>query len=432
MTGVLKAPDGSSQVVNFLDDGTGGDHIAEDGVYSAVIDYTMNGIYTVTVNVADSAGQAALAVAGQVFTPPPPGEAMAPPEDPIPSAASFARAASAQFEVRDVKADDHVDSGACTQISNDNRAISGRIDRAGDTDCFSFTPSSVTNDLLVRVLSPTGDMDAVVTVFRSDGNTEIATSASDAVVHLENRVIVGIPADELDSSRMIVTVAHADSIAGRGNYLLIVGPQVPIEALPQIDSRPNFGSASVGAQSWTAGQPVASFTVPAATGGDAPLTYTASGLPSGVSMAPSRVVSGTPSAIGSGTATVTVTDVDGDTARLTFAWTVDDSSPDGRLGNPSPHSFQSGIGVISGWVCDANRIEIEFNNDASTRQPAAYGTERLDTAGECGDTNNGFGLLVNWNRLGDGTHTVRALADGVEFGRATFTVTTLGEEFVRG
>ena len=50
----------------------------------------------------------------------------------------------------------------------------------------------------------------------------------------------------------------------------------------------------------------------------------------------------------------------------------------------------------------------------------------------CGDTNNGFVTLVNWNLFGDGVHTVRALADGVEFGRAAFQVTTLGQEFVHG
>ena len=43
-----------------------------------------------------------------------------------------------------------------------------------------------------------------------------------------------------------------------------------------------------------------------------------------------------------------------------------------------------------------------------------------------------LGCCLNWNLLGDGVHTIRALADGVEFGRATFTVTTLGEEFVQG
>ena len=31
---------------------------------------------------------------------------------------------------------------------------------------------------------------------------------------------------------------------------------------------------------------------------------------------------------------------------------------------------------------------------------ATYGTERLDTVPVCGDTDNGFGLLFNWNNLG--------------------------------
>ncbi len=101
----------------------------------------------------------------------------------------------------------------------------------------------------------------------------------------------------------------------------------------------------------------------------------------------------------------------------------------GALENPSNASFQSGIGLFSGWVCDAQRVEIEING---MRLQAGYGTIRSDTAGVCGDTNNGFGLLFNWNLLGNGVHTVRALANGREFGRATFTVTTLGTEFLRG
>ena len=108
------------------------------------------------------------------------------------------------------------------------------------------------------------------------------------------------------------------------------------------------------------------------------------------------------------------------------------------LENPSPGSFQSGVGVISGWVCEAERIDIVFNPGTATAETwrAGYRTTRPDTAytpeGEviCGDTDNGFGLLFNWNRLGDGPHTVSALADGEEFGRATFTVTTLGKEFL--
>lgn len=100
------------------------------------------------------------------------------------------------------------------------------------------------------------------------------------------------------------------------------------------------------------------------------------------------------------------------------------------LENPQPDSFQSGVGVISGWACNAQAIEISFNSGPRLR--AAVGTIREDTLGVCGDTNNGFGLLYNWNRLGDGVHTVTAYADGVEFAEVAIIVTTLGEEFLRG
>jgi hypothetical protein len=107
------------------------------------------------------------------------------------------------------------------------------------------------------------------------------------------------------------------------------------------------------------------------------------------------------------------------------------SSPRTKLENPAAGSLQSGISVISGWACEANQINIEINGTITLQ--AAYGTERSDTAEACGDTNNGFGLLVNWNDLPDGVHTLRALKDGVEFARAVFTVTTLGlGSFVRG
>ena len=102
----------------------------------------------------------------------------------------------------------------------------------------------------------------------------------------------------------------------------------------------------------------------------------------------------------------------------------------GYLENPGRDSFQSGVGVISGWVCEADEVEITLGT--LTPQRAAYGTERLDTASDCGDTDNGFGLLFNWNLLGDGEHEVVARVDGVELGRAMVTVTTFGEEFLRG
>ena len=105
-------------------------------------------------------------------------------------------------------------------------------------------------------------------------------------------------------------------------------------------------------------------------------------------------------------------------------------TPTGFLEIPGPGSYQSGIGIILGWVCTATNVVIEING---TPFDVVYGGERLDTGGGCGDTDNGFTTMAfNWSLLGDGQHTVVAKADGVEIGRATVTVTTLGAEFVRG
>lgn len=102
----------------------------------------------------------------------------------------------------------------------------------------------------------------------------------------------------------------------------------------------------------------------------------------------------------------------------------------GVLENPQPGSYQSGIGIVSGWKCTAGTITVSF--DGGVLIQAAHGTSRGDTQSICGDTNNGFGLLWNWNLLGDGQHTVQVFADGVQFASANFTVTTLGVAFLTG
>ncbi|MGE0820601.1 MAG: matrixin family metalloprotease [Candidatus Binatia bacterium] len=102
----------------------------------------------------------------------------------------------------------------------------------------------------------------------------------------------------------------------------------------------------------------------------------------------------------------------------------------GVLENPQPGSAVSGISTISGWVCSASLITLVI--DGTTTIQAAYGTPRSDTRTICGDENNGFGLLVNWNNLQRGTHEIVAFADGVEFSRATVTANNLGVDFLRG
>src|SRR5262245_57359880 len=114
---------------------------------------------------------------------------------------------------------------------------------------------------------------------------------------------------------------------------------------------------------------------------------------------------------------------------VAFCFITSTARAQGLLENPAQDSFQSGLGLISGWHCTAQRIEIEIDR---IRTLASRGTPRSDTRDQCGDTNNGFGLLINWNDLGDGSHEINVLADGQPFARATFIVTTLGTDFLRG
>lgn len=99
------------------------------------------------------------------------------------------------------------------------------------------------------------------------------------------------------------------------------------------------------------------------------------------------------------------------------------------LENPDLGSSQSGISALSGWVCDANEVTVEING---VPYVTGYGTTRGDTVDDCGDDDNGFSFLFNWNLLGDGIHAVKAYADDVLFASTRVKVTTLGSEFVRG
>jgi len=100
------------------------------------------------------------------------------------------------------------------------------------------------------------------------------------------------------------------------------------------------------------------------------------------------------------------------------------------LENPALGAIKSGVGLVSGWVCDAEELEVSFDGGPRTFVP--YGSERTDTAGVCGDSDNGFGLLWNYNELGDGPHTITLYADGIVQTQVNFNVQTLGTNFLRG
>lgn len=103
----------------------------------------------------------------------------------------------------------------------------------------------------------------------------------------------------------------------------------------------------------------------------------------------------------------------------------------GSLENPQPSAIESGIGVVSGWNCQATTITIQVDNGPQIVAP--YGSDRADTATVCGGrTKTGFSYLLNYNTLSTGSHTINAYADGVMFGTATFNAVSLGSEFLSG
>src|SRR5262245_40210835 len=137
----------------------------------------------------------------------------------------------------------------------------------------------------------------------------------------------------------------------------------------------------------------------------------------------------------------------------------------GNLEIPASGSLQSGIGFIAGWRCKdygtkppsgvgkiakslaitsacKNSPEVlsqspkagtlTFTIDNGPAAPLSYGISRGDTQNSCGgDINNGFIAEENWYFAGDGQHTIRVFDNSVQFAEATFTVTTLGGEFLK-
>jgi predicted extracellular nuclease len=90
------------------------------------------------------------------------------------------------------------------------------------------------------------------------------------------------------------------------------------------DGGPGTGAVTVtnpGTQNATAGTAIAPLTL-AAAGGSTPYAWTATGLPTGLTISGAGVVSGTPAAAGTSSVTVTATDSTGATGSATFSFVV--------------------------------------------------------------------------------------------------------------
>jgi hypothetical protein len=122
---------------------------------------------------------------------------------------------------------------------------------------------------------------------------------------------------------------------------------------------------SPGNQSSRVGAPV-SVQISATDSGGASLSYSATGLPAGLSISSSGLITGTPTTAGSSSVTVTATDATGAKGSAGFTWTVSSSStctPSQLLGNPG---FETGSAAP--WSATAGVI------NGSTQEPPHSGS----------------------------------------------------------
>jgi len=98
--------------------------------------------------------------------------------------------------------------------------------------------------------------------------------------------------------------------------------------------------------------------------------------------------------------------------------------------SPAQFTIQSGVGLVRGWACDADSVEIAI--DGGARIPIAYGTSRTDTASVCGDADNGYGMVIAWGLLGNGVHHLQTFVNNVEIANTEFEVVAIGSGFETG
>ncbi len=178
---------------------------------------------------------------------------------------------------------------------------------------------------------------------------------------------------------------------------------------------PRFPVDTLDAVTWIDDVAITGFTVPEAIGSSAPLNYTASSLPAGVTMSSAREVSGTPTATGSGTATITVTDSDTDTDTLTFDWTVaDDSMP----------SFDSATIPDQVWVTGEEITPFTAPLATSGNGDLNYGVNNLSPGVIMLDTRRFQGLPTG---AGSGTATLAAIDANGDIATLTFNWTVTAQ-----
>ena len=170
--------------------------------------------------------------------------------------------------------------------------------------------------------------------------------------------VTGVPTT---AGTRTVTVTATDSLGGIATQdftvTIFAAPAITTSSIP----------------SWTVGRTYTDFSM-SASGGDAPLSWSANGLPDGLNISNTGVISGTPTTLGSYLLTVTVTDGNGATASRDYTVNINPDPaipnatlPDGHanmsysttlsaVGGTLPYSWSATAGLPSGLTLSSGGV----------------------------------------------------------------------------
>ena len=218
-------PSGTEQTIDLNDDGVDADRYADDGLYSAWAPYSATGTHVVRVQVTNPDGDAVYTDDALSTAHPEPGDTIT---LPTLSNENFMRVATQQILVEHVQADDHpndpTSGSSCTNIAADNTPTHGRVDSAGDVDCFFIAPPLATTDpLTVRTFNRALDADPEFTVYGANGSTVIAEADPAVTSASDGSLSVVVAAADIDSTGMVVAISDTDDTASGGTYSVSAG-----------------------------------------------------------------------------------------------------------------------------------------------------------------------------------------------------------------
>jgi subtilase family serine protease len=154
------------------------------------------------------------------------------------------------------------------------------------------------------------------------------------------------------------------------------------------------------------------------------LTYGATGLPAGVSMAPSTgIISGTPTTAGTFNVTVTASTSDGASGTSAFVWTISPNCSGQKLGNPG---FETG--TPAPWSASAGVLDRSAYSAARTGSWKAllggHGTTRTDTLAQTASITAGCRATLSFYLRIDSAETSTTTYDKLTVKAGTTTLAT--------